>query len=432
MRTNRGRQGEEGFVLITFYMVLAVVLILVGAMMTHAVAEGWSAQRSQASTQAFYLTEAALDQGYRWLQSQAGPPGGSAPFVINGGVQNLGNGQFLVTIDPDDANPTSYVKRYSIQGWASAGAGAAVRRTDMVVQVQSFAEFAYLTNSEISSSGSKVWFITVDHIEGPTHTNSQFSMNGKPTFDGLVSSVSASINYYSPPPPGGNAPNFNGGLQLNAPAKPYPASIPAALITAAASASGKTFNGNTTLTFLANGNIQVTNASAGLNNAVLPPPANGVVYVNGGTLTLQGTMKGQMTVAASGDINFVDSITYSDNPQTNPNSTDLLGVLAGGNAIISTSAPTNITVQASVMALNKSFTVSNYWIGPPKGTLTLYGGLNQANRGPVGTFSGSTGSKLSGYTKDYHYDTRLQNMIPPYFPLTGSYSTLSWNDESNT
>jgi hypothetical protein len=43
------------------------------------------------------------------------------------------------------------------------------------------------------------------------------------------------------------------------------------------------------------------------------------------------------------------------------------------------------------------------------GTLSLYGGVIQYQRGPVGTFSGRGGSVTisSGFKKDYRYDDRF-------------------------
>lgn len=424
-------RSDKGFILISVYLVLVLLLMMGGTLAAYAVAEFQSAQRSQAGMKAFYLTEAALDQGYQWLRAQAGPPGGTTPLVLNGGWQSLGEGQFLVRVDPADQNPSSYIKRYTVQGWGSSGdpaAPLAVRRSDLFVQVQSFAEFSYLTNSEIAPSGQRVWFITGDRIEGPAHTNGQFSMRGRPTFDGPVSSVSGRINFFAPPPAEGNRPNFNSGLRLNAPSKPLPTSIPAILVNAAAH-GGTTFQGDTTITLLPDGNVRVTNAARRLSNALLPAPGNGVIYVNGGNLSLSGTVNGQMTVCATGDVRLTNSVLCADNPQTNQDSDDLLGILAGRSVVVARSAPMSLTVQASIMALNTSFIVENYWVGPPKGTLTVFGGINQSKRGPVGTFSGASGRRLSGYTKDYHYDQRLQNRIPPFFPLTGDYSTTGWDDQ---
>jgi hypothetical protein len=79
------------------------------------------------------------------------------------------------------------------------------------------------------------------------------------------------------------------------------------------------------------------------------------------------------------------------------------------------------------MALDTSFMRDN-WSQGLKGTLTVYGGIIQDERGPVGTFNGGTGQKISGYSKDYTYDTRLLNTPPPFFPTTGDYITLAWEE----
>ncbi len=431
----RPRSRQRGFILVSMYMVLAVLLILGGALVTQVLAEMRFAQRSQSSLQAFYLAEAAVDQGTQWLRSQPAPPGGTQALVLNGGWQTFGaaEGRFMVVVDPDDNNPTAFIKRYTIQGWGSAGNPAApvsARQTNMAVQVESFARYAYATNSEISSTGSTVWFITGDRIRGPAHTNGQFSVRGNPIFDGLVSSVSSSVNLYNPPPAGGNNPVFNGGQQLGAAARPFPTSMPAILVNAA-QAGGNVFTGNTTVTLLSGGTMRVTNAAQGLNGQVMPLPPNGVLYVQGGNVTLSGTLSGQLTVASGGDVRIPQSITYANNPRTNPNSQDILGIVAAGNVAVASTAPNDLEIDASIMALNTSFAVENWSQGPPKGTLTLYGGLIQKNRGPVGTFSSSTGTRLSGYAKDYYYDARMANLSPPFFPTTGSYSSTGWEDVGN-
>ena len=51
-------------------------------------------------------------------------------------------------------------------------------------------------------------------------------------------------------------------------------------------------------------------------------------------------------------------------------------------------------------------------------------------RGPVGTFNGGTNppTLISGYNKDYAYDTRLKYLSPPYFlsPTQSAWVRLSY------
>lgn len=422
------QRKQRGAAMLWVLSSLLTVGVIGGAFVNLGLYEHRFSTRNQAGTEAFYLSESSIDQALQWLRTQASPPSGTVPMVLFGGWQNLGGGSYLVTVDPDDNNPTSFLKRYSIEGWGASGsqaAPAAVRQTTLVVQTESFARYAYFTDNEKSPSGSTVWFITADHIEGPTHTNGQFSIYGSPIFDGLVSSVASTLRFFNPPPVGGNNPVFNGGLELGVPPKPFLTTFPPSLVNAATS-GGTVFNGDTTVTLLSDGTMQVTTKM--IPDQVLPLPANGVLYVNNGTVTLQGTLKGQLTIGTNKDVKIVNSVTYSDDPEVNPYSRDLLGIVAGGNVIIASSAPNNLEVDASIMALNTSFTVQNYWSGL-KGTLTVNGGIVQAKRGPVGTFNSRTGQKASGYTKDYHYDERLLSMIPPFFPVTGDYVSLVWQGE---
>ena len=58
--------------------------------------------------------------------------------------------------------------------------------------------------------------------------------------------------------------------------------------------------------------------------------------------------------------------------------------------------------------------------------LTIIGGLIQAQRGAVGTFSG--GSKASGFSKNYIYDHRCTTAAPPWFPPTGLMDVIFWHE----
>jgi hypothetical protein len=89
----------------------------------------------------------------------------------------------------------------------------------------------------------------------------------------------------------------------------------------------------------------------------------------------------------------------------------------------------NPVVHASVLALQHSFTVQGYQYGSPLGYLHLYGALAQRYRGPVGTGT-SDGSSVSGYLKDYEYDTRLRYAPPPFFldPVRSSWGIKAFGE----
>ena len=60
------------------------------------------------------------------------------------------------------------------------------------------------------------------------------------------------------------------------------------------------------------------------------------------------------------------------------------------------------------------------------GYINLVGGVTQKTRQGVGTFNINSGNPESGFAKNYRYDSRLQRMVPPYFPSTSTFRILSW------
>jgi|GEM_PF-1713354 len=182
--------------------------------------------------------------------------------------------------------------------------------------------------------------------------------------------------------------------------------------------------------------------------------SNGVLYVGGEVKDLQGDdsdggLQGKLTIAASGDITIGGDILYSDRIDHaidfSSEEADLslvndsLGLVSEGDIIVEKNAEgsdgsDNIEIDAILMALGTSFKYEDY-TDLMKGTLKIFGAFIQKIRGPVGTFSSSSGAKVSGFTKDYHYDQRMAStdpdipsMIPPYFPTTGNYDKISWRE----
>jgi hypothetical protein len=133
-----------------------------------------------------------------------------------------------------------------------------------------------------------------------------------------------------------------------------------------------------------------------------------------GTAYVQGTANTSTTVASADDVVVTGDVTV---PSLSGNTA--IGLI-GGNAVwvyhpinnVAAFDPAN-TINASILALNHSFLVENWKTGPVLGTLNITGAIAQKYRGPVGT--SSNGVAVSGYSKNYLYDTRLQTLQPPYF-----------------
>lgn len=351
----------------------------------------------------------------------------------------MGEGTYSVAIvDLGSPGGAPNIKRYRV---ASTGTvGTTTRVLTNYVQTDNYARYIWFTDRE-TYNGSNVWFWTQDILNGPTHTNGHFNIFGDPTFTGDVRSVADYIRFYNngnninlnqlTNPPYDN-PDFQRGMTFGAEQFNMPSQ--ALNLRAASSDGGLRFTGDTTIILKSDGNMDVFNNGAWQLNR--PLPANGALFVacggrrcrDGGSLTISGELNGRLTAGAERDIIIPDSVVYADDPRTNPNSTDTLGLIAERDVVVSRNAPNNVEIDASIMALDTSFMLDDWWVGPPKGTLTVYGGIIQEERGPVGTFNGATGQKISGYSKDYSYDSRLLNNPPPFYPTTGDYITLSWED----
>jgi type II secretory pathway pseudopilin PulG len=89
-----------------------------------------------------------------------------------------------------------------------------------------------------------------------------------------------------------------------------------------------------------------------------------------------------------------------------------------------------IQIQGSIQTLQHSFLVQKYGSSGNSGTLQVRGSIAQRWRGAVGTGSGPG---MTGYSKLYQYDTRLQLDRPPYFPTwANSQWSLRYSGEIST
>jgi hypothetical protein len=176
----------------------------------------------------------------------------------------------------------------------------------------------------------------------------------------------------------------------------------------------------------------------------LNPGTKGVIYVNG-TVGISGTLRGRVTLYATGNVALLDDLKYVTDPSLNLCS-DILGIISANNIYVADNSiqgaedpgsgyrsfddTKDVFLTGVMMALNTSFGAENYDSGPTngngcegrvvgRGCLYLTGGLIQKARGAVGTFSSYYGT---GYIKRYSYDRCALYNPPPYFPTTGRYT----------
>jgi hypothetical protein len=425
-------KNNNGVALVAALLVMVVLLVYSAIFVSMSTSQNIISDIFKRRTKAFNVAESGLDHALTWLRSQPSPPIGNSidPW---GGAQSLGGGTYSVAITDLGEVGGSGIRRYRVVSTGSFGNFNRILTN--YLQVDNYARYLWFTDREVFG-GSNVWFWTQDHLNGPTHTNGHFNIFGNPVFEQEARSVDDYIRFYnngnninlsqSTNPPY-DIPDFQDGITFGAEQTTMPSQ--ALSLRSAASSGGLWLRGNSTVVLNNNGTMNVTNSIRGWVNYNMPLPANGALFVNDGNLIVSGTLNGRMTVGSSRDIIIPSNIVYADDPRTNPDSDDVLGVISEGDVVMDDSGPTNLEIDACIMALSTSFMLENWWVGPPKGTLSVYGGIIQDERGPVGTFNGQTGQKLSGYSKNYSYDPRLLGTPPPFMPTTGDYVTLSWQED---
>ncbi len=343
-----------------------------------------------------------------------------------------------------------------------------------------------------NSQCTKIDFFNADTINGPLHSNDALNICGSPNFNGATSDSWNDSNHkrWLDDCPTSH-PDFSnsGDPRYLAPLTMPPSN--AAIKTQTNSAVGGTgclYTGPTQITLNSAGTMNVispftksTNTGCGPGNNLSLPP-NGVVYAqnvpsgssdpnytNGcpysgnyphglivpvsgdittyncrdGDVFVSGTLKGRLTIAAEHDIDIVWNLQYAS-PGTSGTG-NLLGLVANNYVNVfhpvsctsssnscninipgHTTSFDNATIQAAILSVQHSFRVQNYAAGDSLGNLNVTGAIAQSYRGIVGTFSGTT--SVSGYIKNYVYDTRLKYLSPPYFldPVKSAWGVVTW------
>lgn len=291
----------------------------------------------------------------------------------------------------------------------------------IVLKPSLFSKYAYFSNSE----GSNINWTTADTVWGPFHTNGDLRINGYPVFNGKVSVGGKEVKV------SGKA-KYLGGFQ-----KGINIAIPTNGVTAVGSnaEASAVFTGKSLIYLDFRGDsirYRFNTTSAWTYKLASTFAPNGVIYAQDAEVHIKGNVKGQYSLAVSGtsgstgQIFIDDNIYYNTDPRTNPSSTDMLGLVAKRNVIITNNAANNsdVVIQASVYAETGSFTAQNHDSRPYAGIIDLYGGITQKTRGPVGIIGG--GGISNGFSKRYRYDERLLVSYPPFFPGCGSFEVVSW------
>jgi hypothetical protein len=116
----------------------------------------------------------------------------------------------------------------------------------------------------------------------------------------------------------------------------------------------------------------------------LPPPANGIVFVEGDVIGLRGDIVGRLTIATGGTIRITANLVYRDSEgdpaylngtrpdrpyESNPayENCAALGLIAQKNILYGYEVPDNFEINASVLSLEGRVGIDGVWLNPSNG-----------------------------------------------------------------
>lgn len=185
-----------------------------------------------------------------------------------------------------------------------------------------------------------------------------------------------------------------------------------------------------------------------LDSTANPKTGENLILVKDGDVHVSGIVHGNVTVLANqptgthrvssttttntyynssvdGNVLITGPITYKDKKAMTDGGTDMLGLVASNDVMLTTQPSGDFTIDAAIFALNGSFTYQNY-TGNYLGYLYINGSIIQNSRGAVSQ-GGSSGA-TNGYNKNYRYDSRYRYQSPPGFPLSQHYHVIAWRE----
>jgi len=158
-------------------------------------------------------------------------------------------------------------------------------------------------------------------------------------------------------------------------------------------------------------------------------PSNGIIYVED-KVWVEGTVNGRVMVSAAilpydpataPTIYIPNNILY-----TTKDGSSVLGLLAQKDVVVTYNAPTNLEIDAALIAQNGAIQFF-YYPGNIKNSITVFGSIMTFNQW-TWTWVDSSNVAVSGFqhTSDT-YDSNLLYSPPPSFPISASgYQLLNW------
>lgn len=162
-----------------------------------------------------------------------------------------------------------------------------------------------------------------------------------------------------------------------------------------------------------------------------PLPANGIIYIED-NVWVEGVVNGRVTLVAArlpDNVNKRRSIIINNNlTYLNRDDTCILGLIAQKDIKIPAHAPSDITIDAIMLAQNGRVFRNDYNPHFLKNSIEVYGGII-SYKSWTWSWVDSGGITIDGYaTSTSIYDNNASFSPPPLFPSTGEYEFMSWEE----
>ncbi len=428
--------GERGASLIAVMALTTAVLLIGAALFIFGTAEHDLVTYQAEEAKAFYLAEAGIQRTKAYLTAKMNGTPPQYPASGSFTSEALGHGEYTTTFRSAGGMGSTFTKYDVVSIGQVNGVKSEIHVT---IGKETFAKYLWFTNQ----SNFFRWFTSNDNLDGLVHCNNWIRINGDPWFGDKVTTTRDRILMFP-----WSRPTFEKGYEVSVDRIPVPNRNKLRTDLRGAAQSGGLLLGNligaqaryeivlarngangflSYRSYRRQGHHYVHSSWVDVNLTTL----NGLVWAEE-TVWLEGTLDGRLTIGSEGNICIRDDVLYLDSTPgsgPNPGCDDMLGLVSRGNIIVSRTTPNDndCEIHAAMIALQSSFEVEDPAVGSPRGDLIVYGSITQSHWGRVCVFE-IAGWIVHGYSRQYHYDTRMQSEAPPFYPETGCYLITRWTE----
>jgi len=476
--------NQKGFMLLAILGAVTIFLAFACGLASLGIYQNQLYMRQYAKAQALHVAEAGINY-YVWHLAHSqndyydgtgadpGPAGAPYGLYTHTYTSPAGDivGSFSLEITPPPSGST--IVNIKSTGWTNKYPGLK-REITVRYGIQSLAYFSFLTNSD-------AWFGPSETVSGELHSNGGVRMDGQndaevtsarstytctSSHGCIEANCSNPCNWIAAPTSTCACPGVWGAGAGNA-LWNYPVSSVdfnnittdlAKLKALATSTSGKYFDSQGRgyhVIFKSNGTFDIykvnnlesaisqlnddwnawTNIAEQIKNegsvANYAIPANGIIFIED-DVWVEGTVKGRVTLVAAklpDNVNTRKTIHINNNiSYLVRDGTNILGLVAQKHIKVPRYAPTNLIIDAILLAQNGRVFRNNYESLSIKNSIQIYGGIITNN---VWTWNWTDehDNITDGYTNTSStYDNQVLFSPPPSFPTTGEYSFISWDE----